>query len=135
MLYPRSYQTLFRKTISMLTGLKLSFSACKCVFYRPEYNAKERPNETVNFEGPETQKWNIPTDRAQNSDKKWSHLSSYHGYSCIYGDKNVTNGSLFIFWGLYFIFQFQDLSTIGNFFTSKKWNYSGNFWKICGVVY
>ena len=40
----------------MLTGLKLSFSACKCVFYRPEYNTKERPNETVNFEGPETQK-------------------------------------------------------------------------------
>ena len=27
----------------MLAGLKVSFSTCKCVFYRPEPNAKEEP--------------------------------------------------------------------------------------------
>ena len=30
------WPNLYRKWISMLTGLKLSSSACKCVFYRPE---------------------------------------------------------------------------------------------------
>ena len=30
----------FRKRMSMLTGLKVSSSAYKCVFYRPEHNAK-----------------------------------------------------------------------------------------------
>ena len=29
-----------RKFSVMLTGLKVSFLACKCVFYRPEHNAK-----------------------------------------------------------------------------------------------
>ena len=28
------------KRISMLTGLKVSSSVCKCLFYRPEHNAK-----------------------------------------------------------------------------------------------
>ena len=28
----------------MLTGLKVSSLACKCVFYRPEHNAKEEPH-------------------------------------------------------------------------------------------
>ena len=28
----------------MLTGLKVSSLACKCAFYRPEHNAKERPH-------------------------------------------------------------------------------------------
>ena len=35
-----------RKRISMLTGLKVSSSACKCVFYRPKHNAKSGPNGT-----------------------------------------------------------------------------------------
>ena len=37
MLYTTSLQILCRKGISMLTGLKVSSLACKCVFYRPEY--------------------------------------------------------------------------------------------------
>ena len=32
----------------MLTGLKVSSLACKCVFYRPENNAKRDPME-LNF--------------------------------------------------------------------------------------
>ena len=35
----------------MLTGLKVSSVACKCIFYRPEHSAKEGPHETMNFEG------------------------------------------------------------------------------------
>ena len=37
MLYTTSLQMLCRKGISMLTGLKVSSLACKCVFYRPKY--------------------------------------------------------------------------------------------------
>ena len=39
----------------MLTGLKMSSLACRCVFYRPEHNAKGEPME-LNFEGLEMQK-------------------------------------------------------------------------------
>ena len=39
--------------------------ACKCVFYRPEYNAKGGDHLELNFEDTEMQKWNKPTDRAQ----------------------------------------------------------------------
>ena len=39
-LYTKSLQVLYRKGISMLTGLKVSSMTCKCVFYRPEFNAK-----------------------------------------------------------------------------------------------
>ena len=30
----------------MLAGLKVSSLACKCVFYRPEHNAKGGPHKT-----------------------------------------------------------------------------------------
>ena len=54
----------------MLTDLKVSFLACKCVFYRPKHNAKD-PIE-LDLEGLEKQKWNIATDRAQIvEDKNW----------------------------------------------------------------
>ena len=43
----------------MLTGLQVSSLACKCVFYRPEHNAKE-----LNFEDLEMQKWHEPINRA-----------------------------------------------------------------------
>ena len=46
----------------MLTELEVSSLACKCVFYRPEHNAKGRNTEM--------QKWNIPADRAQSVDEK-----------------------------------------------------------------
>ena len=47
----------------------MSSLACKCVFYRPEHNAKGDIME-LNFEGPKIQKWNIPTDRAWKVDEK-----------------------------------------------------------------
>ena len=53
----------------MLTDLKESSLACKCVFCRPEQNAKGDPME-LNFEDLELQKWNIPMDRAQRVDEK-----------------------------------------------------------------
>lgn len=31
----------------MLTGLKLQSFVCKCIFYRPEDNAKEEPHEIL----------------------------------------------------------------------------------------
>ena len=34
----------------MLSGLKMSSLKCKCVFYRPELNAKRDPIK-LNFEG------------------------------------------------------------------------------------
>ena len=57
----------------MLAGLKVPSLACKCVFYRPEHNAKGGmvgEGMELNFEGLEIQKWNIPTDRAQRVNKK-----------------------------------------------------------------
>ena len=39
-LYTKSYQILCRERISMLTGLKVSSVACKCIFYRQEHNGK-----------------------------------------------------------------------------------------------
>ena len=51
----------------MLKGLKVSYLACKCVFHRPEHNAKGDLIE-VNFEGLKIQKWNISTNRARRVD-------------------------------------------------------------------
>ena len=48
----------------------MSSLTCKCVFYRPEHNAKELNPMELNFEGFEMQKLNIPTDRAQRVDEK-----------------------------------------------------------------
>ena len=73
MLYTKSYQSLCRERISMLAGLKVPSLACKCVFYRPEHNAKGGmggEGMELNFEGLEIQKWNMPTDRAQRVDDK-----------------------------------------------------------------
>ena len=39
-------QTFFRKRISMLTGLKVSSLAWKCIFYRPELTGKWGPYAT-----------------------------------------------------------------------------------------
>ena len=41
--------------MSMLTGLKFPFLACKCVLYRPVHNANGDPIE-LNFEGLKMQK-------------------------------------------------------------------------------
>ena len=58
MLYTKSLQVLHRKGISMLTGLKVSSLTCKCVFYRPELNAKAGPH-VIEFCKPwnETYQW------------------------------------------------------------------------------
>ena len=53
----------------MLIDLKVSSLASKCVFYRPEHNAKGGPVE-LNFEGLEMQKWNTSADRARRVDLK-----------------------------------------------------------------
>ena len=53
-----------RKSVSMLTGLKVSTLACKCGFYKPEHNGK------FNFQGLEMREGYIPTNRAQTVDKK-----------------------------------------------------------------
>ena len=45
----------------------MSSLACKCVFYRPEYNAKGDPME-LNFEGFGMQKWNTQMGKAQRVD-------------------------------------------------------------------
>ena len=67
----------------MLIDLKVSSLASKCVFYRPEHNAKGEPVE-LNFEGLEMQKWNTSADRARRVDLKMGHLSSNHVYSHSY---------------------------------------------------
>ena len=45
---------LCRKRISVLTGVKVSYLKCKCVFYRPENNVKKDPMK-LNFSGLEMQ--------------------------------------------------------------------------------
>ena len=37
------YQFLFSKRIHMVAGMKVSYLAGKCVFYRPEHDAKGIP--------------------------------------------------------------------------------------------
>ena len=51
----------------MLIDLKVSSLAIKCVFYRPEHNAKGGPVE-LNFEGLEMQ--NTSADKARRVDLK-----------------------------------------------------------------
>ena len=53
----------------------MSSLTCKCVFYRPEHDTKEGPHETMNFEGLEMQKRNIPTDTTQNAGEKMESLA------------------------------------------------------------
>ena len=53
----------------------------KCVFYKPEHNAKGRPME-VNFEVLKTQKIKyINGQKSQSRQEKWGHLPYYHIYS------------------------------------------------------
>ena len=81
----------------MLTGLKVSSFTCKCVFYRPEHNAKEGPHGTVDLKVLKCKNTIHQRIELKKQTKKWGHLSSYYVYSCIYGQKNVTNGSLPVF--------------------------------------
>ena len=66
--YTKSFQILCRKKISMLTGLKVSPLACKCVFYRPDHNTNGGPHEN------ELWSWNAkmkyPMNKAQKVDEK-----------------------------------------------------------------
>ena len=48
MLYTKSLQVLHWKGIHMFTDSKVFSLTCKCVFYRPELNAKGEPME-LNF--------------------------------------------------------------------------------------
>ena len=71
MLYTKSLQVLLRKGISMLTGLKVSYLTFKCVFYRPELNAKAGAHG-IEF-CLETYQWIEPEEYK----KKMGHLFSY----------------------------------------------------------
>ena len=54
----------------MLTGLKVSSLASKCVYFTDQ-NIMQRWNSVeLNFEGLEMQKQNTPTHRAQRADEK-----------------------------------------------------------------
>ena len=44
LLYTKSLQILYRRGVSMLTGLKVSSLTYKGLFYRPELNAKAGPH-------------------------------------------------------------------------------------------
>ena len=46
MLFTKSLQVLHRKGMSMLTRLKMSPLTCKCLYYRPELNAKRELHRT-----------------------------------------------------------------------------------------
>ena len=53
----------------MLTVLKVSSLAC--YMYFTDQNIMQRGNSReLNFKGPQMQKWNIPTDRAQRENEK-----------------------------------------------------------------
>ena len=56
-------QILCRKSISMLTGLKVTSLEGKYVFYTLELNTKGGAQK-LNSKGLEKQKWNMTTDRA-----------------------------------------------------------------------
>ena len=66
----------------MLTALKMSLTY-KCVFYKPELNAKGRSPMELKFEGLELKHTNGETSKS--NWQKWGHLSSYHVYSQSYG--------------------------------------------------
>ena len=76
MLYAKSFKVLRRKGISMLTGLKVSSLTCRCVFYRPELNAKAGAH-AIEFCKP----LNTNGQSLRSIREKRSHLSSYHVYS------------------------------------------------------
>ena len=83
MLCTQSLQALHRKGISLLTHLKILFLTCKCVFYRPELNAKGRRPHKIEFH----KSWNdtYQSIELKNRWEKWGYLCSYHVYSHIYG--------------------------------------------------
>ena len=66
--YIPKWETILEKKDIYITGLKVSSYACKCVFWRPEHNAKEELHGNE-FECFEMQKWNILTERAQREDE------------------------------------------------------------------
>ena len=73
MLYIKGLKILCGKRISMLTGLKVLSLACKCAFYRPQYNAKGRGEDLMelNFEGFEMQKMKYNSGKSLKS--RWKN--------------------------------------------------------------
>lgn len=74
MLYSKSYQVLFRESISTLVDLKVSPLASKSLFHKTEHKARRGEEEVVDkkliFEGFDMQKHTIPTDGDQKVDEK-----------------------------------------------------------------
>ena len=74
MFYSKSYQVLFRESISTLVDLKVSPLASKSLFHKTEHKARRGEEEVVDkkliFEGFDMQKHTIPTDGDQKVDEK-----------------------------------------------------------------
>ena len=76
----------------MLTGLKVTSLACRCVFYRTEHMQRGVP---LNW-NLKVLKWEneiYQTIKLKEYMRKLGHLSSYRVYSQNYGHKNVKSGS------------------------------------------
>ena len=67
----------------MLTGFKVSLSASKCVFYRPEHKVNKEPLKW-SFEVLEMQRQDKPTDQAQRVDEKMGLKCLNNGKSYVY---------------------------------------------------
>ena len=74
----------YRKRISTLTGLKVSFSACKCLFYRPEPNLNGGPHE-IDF----WKSWNAKMEytNGSSSKRRWKN-GSFVSISCVIQELN-----------------------------------------------
>ena len=75
MWYTKNYQILCRKSISMLTGLKVSSLAFKSVFYRPEHNLKIGTHG-IEFSKP----WNA---EMKHTNQKSQRLDEKNGVICL----------------------------------------------------
>ena len=63
MLHTKSQRVLNRKKMPMLTALKMSLTS-KCVFYKPELNAKRVDPMELNFQGLEMKHTNGETSQS-----------------------------------------------------------------------
>ena len=68
--------------MSMLTALKMSSLTCKCVFYRPELNAKGGGPMELTFQDLQMEQTNGQSSKSRW--EKWGHLSNYYVYSHSY---------------------------------------------------
>ena len=121
--------TFCRIRIFMSTGLKILFFLCKCVYYRPQHNAKGDTMER-NFEGLEIQKWNKPTERAKT-------VNEGNGVICLVlmftlGVKHIK--MLKMVHVLYFMLITAKNHSLGKVFKFIFKIVSSSFWKCYGLL-